>query len=87
MPAERTHQRGEAGIGGDPARALRHAQLVLLGESSHGTHEWYAVRRAETRARKALGTALRRPDAKSESSQPTRPPKLKHEMTLQAGVA
>lgn len=39
------------------------------------------------RARKALGTALRRPDAKSESSQPTRPPKLKHEMTLQAGVA
>ena len=42
------------------------------------------------RARKALGTALRRPDVNSESSQPTQPllpPKLKHEMTLQAGVA
>ena len=42
------------------------------------------------RARKALGTALRRPDVKSKSSQPTQPflpPKLKHEMTLQAGVA
>ena len=42
------------------------------------------------RARKTLGTALRRLDVKSESSQPTQPflpPKLKNEMTLQAGVA
>ena len=42
------------------------------------------------RARKALGTALHRPDVKSESSQPTQPflpPKLKNEMTLQAGIA
>ena len=42
------------------------------------------------RARKALGTALRRPDVKSESSQPTQPflsPKLKNEMTLQSGIA
>ena len=42
------------------------------------------------RARKVLGTVLRRPDVKSESSQPTQPflpPKLKNEMTLQAGVA
>ena len=42
------------------------------------------------RARKALGTALRRPDVKSDSSQPTQPflpPKLKNEMTLQAGIA